>query len=62
MSSRVVGAHIKELCFVRINEQRISTAPNRYFFNIFVYFRDNVVKFAGGEPKEEFGNIHMATC
>ena len=32
------------LCFVRVDEHRISTAPNRYFFKIFVYCRDNVVK------------------
>ena len=49
-----------ELCFVKANEQRISTAPNRYFFEIFVYCRDNVVKFAGGEKREAFGVIHKA--
>ena len=48
------------LCYVRVNEKRISTAPNRYFFKIFVYCRDSVVKFAGGEPKEELGVIHIA--
>ena len=49
-----------ELCFVKANEQRISTAPNRYFFEIFVYCRDNVVNFAGGEPMEDCGVIHIA--
>ena len=50
---------MKELCFVTVNGQRISTAPNRYFFKVFVYCRDNVVKFAGGEHKEGFGVIHI---
>ena len=46
--------------FFQVNEQRNSAAPNQYFLKIFDYCRDNVVKFAGGEPKEEFGVIHIA--
>ena len=36
---------MKEFCFVRVDEQRVSTTPTQYFFEIFVYSRNNVVKF-----------------
>ena len=60
MSSSVVGRPHEGALFFQVNEQRNSAAPNQYFLKMFVYCRDNVVKFAGWKPKEEFAVIHIA--
>ena len=51
---------MKELCFFRLMSSEILQHQINISFKIFVYCRDNVVKFAGGESKEEFGVIHIA--
>ena len=52
--------HIKKFCFIRVDEQRVSTTPTQYFFEVFVYSIDNVMKFASREPEEDFCVVHIA--